>query len=271
MNYLHQKSIQFFCEISIISLTFLLAFQIPVLAQSWEISHTVENQYVYQNNSTKNLSIVGVAITTNLWTRHSQISSLPVTIYKDVLSIEEVLATSDTTWDDFISQNMLLLKEYRNISSTDIQSLLNQTYDKSETLKAYLDMLKNRYDIANTQIVSLEQQKQVFESTMEQTNTQIDELKNKISNDFSSVNTQATNENIDSYLELKNKYTTARMYVIFINKFLEQYSFLNEYNIAKADILLKNSEAIIKDAYIVIPESWDTQLLQDLNLIIEDS
>ncbi len=272
MNYLHGKIIHFLSEISIISLTFLLAFNIPVMAQSSQQSHTTQNKHVYQNAQVKNLSVVGVAIATNLGTRHTQIQSLPATIYKDVLSIEEVLASSkNKPWDDVISKNMILLKEYRNISSTDIAQLVSQSYDKQATIKSYLDILKSRYTLANRQIASLNQQKQVLESTMTQTNEQIQQLKNKISSDFSSVDTNATLENIEKYRELKDRFTSARTYVIFINQFIAQYEFLNSYNAEVANIILKNSEAIIKDAYIVIPSSWDTQLLQDLNLIVEEN
>jgi len=271
VNYLYSKSIHFLSEISIISLTFLLAFNIPVLAQSSQPSNTIENKYVYQNSHIKNLSVVGVAISTNLGTRHTQMSALPATIYKDVLSIEEVLANAENAgWDDLISKNMILLKEYRNISSTDISVLVSQSYDKQATIKSYLDMLQSQYTLANRQIASLSQQKQIFESTMVQTNNQIEQLKIKISKDFSSVNTQSTLENIEKYRELKDKFNTARTYVVFINKFIVQYEFLNNYNSEIATTIINNSEAIIKDAFIVIPSSWNINLLQDLNLIVEE-
>lgn len=269
MNYLHQKSISFFSQISIVSLIFLLAFQVPVLAQTGSVQKNQANKHLYKNSETRSLSVVGVAIATNIGTKHTQIRSLPATLYKDVLSIEEVLNKSQSAGDDIISKNMILIQEYLNISRTDIKSLLSNSYDKSGTLKSYLDTLKTRYNLANRQIASLSQQKQIFETTMVQTNNQIENLKTKISNDFSAVNTQATLENIDKYLELKNTYTTARMYVIFINKFIEQYNYLNEYNSNIANILIQNTDAIIKDSYVVIPESWDINLLQDLNLIFD--
>lgn len=270
MNYLHRKSIRFFSEITIISLTFLLAFQIPVWAEYKNNNQETHNKNTYQNSETENLWVVGVAIATNLWTRHTQITSLPATIYKDVISIEDILSNKNTSSDDFVTKNMLLIKEYRNVSATNIQKLLNQSYDKQWTLKVYLDTLKNRYTLANRQMASLNQQKQIFEATLDQTQTQINEIKTKIENDFQSVNTDATLDNIDTYLELKHKYDLTRTYLIFTNKFIEQYNFLNNYNQKIAQTIINNSDAIIKDAYVVVPESWNTQLLQDLNLLIEE-
>lgn len=269
MNYLNQKSIAIFSQISILSLFFLAVLQIPVFAQNSQPEPQIENKYLYSDASSRNLSVVGVAISTNLGTKHSEIDTLPATIYKDVLSIEEVLAGAQEAWDDIISKNMILIQEYLNVSQTDIKSMLDKSYDKNGALKTYLKTLKSRYNLANKQIVSLTQQKQVFEATMTQTQEQIEALKDKISTDFSAVNTQATLENIDVYLELKNKYTTARMYVIFINKFIEQYEYLNEYNTNIANILIQNSDAIIKDSYVVLPESGDTNILKDLNLLFE--
>lgn len=164
---------------------------------------------------------------------------------------------------------MLLIKEYKNISSTNIQSLLAQSYDKQGTLKAYLETLQSRFNIANRQITELRRQQETFNATMSQVDDQIANLKSKISSDFWAVNTLATQENIDEYLALKNTFYTARTYNIFMAQFIEQYEFLNAYNIQTAQVLIDNSDAIIKDAYIVVPESWDTQPLQDLNLLFQ--
>jgi hypothetical protein len=71
--------------------------------------------------------------------------------------------------------------------------------------------------------------------------------------DFKNSDSEGSLENINNYLELKNEYNNARVYISYIDKFLIQYNFLNNYNKNLATVLIKNKEAILKDAYLVIP------------------
>jgi hypothetical protein len=53
---------------------------------------------------------------------------------------------------------------------------------------------------------------------------------------------------------------------VYINHFLWEYSYLNQYNKLLIDTLINNKEWIIKDSYVVIPDSgW--ALLKKFNLI----
>ena len=95
-------------------------------------------------------------------------------------------------------------------------------------------------------------------------------MKSKIDRDFSWFDTKNTVLNIDSYLKLKKEVNYTRIYIVFINQFINQFTYLNSYNKILLDTLINNKEAIIKDAYIVIPDSG-TQLLQNLNLIYSEA
>ena len=57
---------------------------------------------------------------------------------------------------------------------------------------------------------------------------------------------------------------------IFVNKFLNQYTFLNEYNKVLLDTLINNKDILSKNSFIVLPDSWD-QLLKDMNIIFDES
>jgi len=80
-------------------------------------------------------------------------------------------------------------------------------------------------------------------------------LKTKIGSDFSKFDSASTIENINNYIVLKNDYIYARTYVIFINKFLSQYTFLNEYNKVLLDTLINNKDILTKNSFVVIPDS----------------
>jgi hypothetical protein len=86
-------------------------------------------------------------------------------------------------------------------------------------------------------------------------NLEINNLKEKISNDFSNFDNVETLKNIDNYLKIRQENLTARTYIIFINKFLNNYAILNEYNKRVLDTLINNKEIIIKNSQVVIPDT----------------
>jgi hypothetical protein len=90
---------------------------------------------------------------------------------------------------------------------------------------------------------------------MSHANSEIENLKSKIALDFESSNVDGTLENIDTYVELKQKFNFAKIYVTYINHFLNQYNFLNNYARDLASVLVANKDAIIRDAYVVIPKA----------------
>jgi hypothetical protein len=90
---------------------------------------------------------------------------------------------------------------------------------------------------------------------MSEANGEILSIKNKISVDFNANDAESSIENIDNYLIEKNKYYFARTYNIYINQFLREYQYLNGYNKNLLDVLINNKEAIIKDAYLIVPNN----------------
>jgi hypothetical protein len=90
---------------------------------------------------------------------------------------------------------------------------------------------------------------------MNSTNSKIELLKKKIEKDFSENNSEESLVNIDTYLELKKQYYYARTYIVYINHFLNEYTYLNNYNKLLLDTLINNKDALIKDSFVVIPDS----------------
>jgi hypothetical protein len=90
---------------------------------------------------------------------------------------------------------------------------------------------------------------------MTRTDSNTEVLKTKIGSDFSKFDSASTIENINNYIVLKNDYIYARTYLIFVNKFLNQYTFLNEYNKVLLDTLINNKDILSKNSFIVLPDS----------------
>jgi hypothetical protein len=150
---------------------------------------------------------------------------------------------------------MILIKEYLNVLKTDPKEIINSSYDKSATLTAYVDQLEFRYKNGLNNQKNLIKQREVFINSMTESNTQIENLKSKIGTDFEGSDIKGSLENINKYLELKQKFNFAKIYVTYINHFLNQYNFLNKYSRDLASVLVANKDAIVRDAYVVIPKA----------------
>lgn len=176
---------------------------------------------------------------------------------------------SESQKQDLIAYNMQLSEEYKNILNSDIPGLIRGTNDKKATIDAIIDQLEFRYVSAREQVSILTRQKESLTSDMNNINTQIENLKIKIDTDFWNNDAEASTENIETYLELKREYYFARTYIIYINHFLGRYNVLNTYNLALADTIQNNMDALIKDSYVVIPDSG-TYFLDTFELLLPE-
>jgi hypothetical protein len=90
---------------------------------------------------------------------------------------------------------------------------------------------------------------------MTRIDAKIEILKQKIESDFKKNQQKESLENINNYLELKKQYYYSRTYIVYINHFLNEYIYLSNYNKKLLDTLINNKEALIKNAYIVLPDT----------------
>jgi hypothetical protein len=166
---------------------------------------------------------------------------------------------------------MIAVQEYRNVLKTSIKNLIGNSLNKQEVLEAYISQLEFRYEAAINNQKNLLKQKEMFTTSMTEANSEILSIKNKITLDFNANDSQASIENIDNYLEEKKKFYFARTYIIYINQFLREYQYLNGYNKNLLDVLINNKEAIIKDAYLIVPDNGGLESLKALDLLFEES
>lgn len=270
----------YFLKISILTFIFFSAIWMGAwLIKAWtmtipseknkesEIEKQIEeNKKNFKSAGNETIGNIAVAISTNVWIRFKQKEEIPISIYKDVMDISYIVSNKQIAKDKLISQNMILLNEYLNVLKTDVKSMLNQSYDRSETLDAYIAQLEYRYKKTLEVSKILNMQKDELEKTLNKASNNIENIKVKISNDFKIFDSTATIENIDNYLIEREEYTYARTYIIFINKFLSYYNILNWYNKKLLDTLINNKEIIVKNTQIIIPDTW-TDILRKMDLI----
>ena len=236
-----------------------------------QTENNTENSQNFQKANNSDMASISVAITTNIWTSHKLLNSLPASIYKDVISIEDAMFDRKKASDEIIGKNMIATQEYKNVLKTSIKNLIGNSLNKQEVLEAYISQLEFRYESAISNYKNLLTQKELFMQSMQISDQKIINIKTKIETDFIANDANASLENIDTFLQAKNEYHFARTYIIYINQFLWEYQQLNEYNKSLLDVLINNKEAIIKDAYVIVPDNGWIESLKALDLLFEEA
>lgn len=272
---MHKNTLKFILKTFVLSIVFVIVFNIwnnLINANSKNIEwNTIENN----NKNFKKVNSswiwnVWIAITTNIWTSFKQTKEFPATIYQDIFSLSELTWSWSEAPNEIIWKNMLTINEYLNVVKIDIKQMINNSYDKEAILKAYVEQLEYRYTIWVKNQQKLVKQNNILINIMNNSESKIENLKQKISADFKKSDSSSSLENIESYVKLKKEFYLARIYSAYINQFLQQYSFLNNYAKNQATVLITNKDAIIKDAYVVIPTEWWIEALQEFNLIFTE-
>lgn len=168
-------------------------------------------------------------------------------MYGEVGEIGKTAEESRKIRLEMIAQNMTIIKEYLAILKTNPIELLKSSENRRNTLNTFISQLELRYKNASLSQVNLENQKELLLSDIRQIEAGIDEVKNKMSTNFTSNNASGTVENVDEYLDLRRRYNQNFTDIVFINQFMVQYNFLNNYNKKLLDTLINNREAIINE------------------------
>ena len=244
-------------------------FTIPETIQEVENKNEIwnNNKYKFQKSNISNLSTVWVALNTNIGIKYKQTQKY--NLYKNVPEIAKIISDKKYVNNTNISKHLLNIKEYYNVLKTNIKKMISSSYNKAETLEAYIEQLKYRYNNANSNIKLLLKDKNTLSSDLKASSQKINLLKNKIDSDFKKFDEKATQKNIDDLLIEKAKYNYAKTHIIFINQYIKQYQNLNNSNKKLLDTLINNKEAIVKNTKIVIPNTW-IKTLRKLDLIVDE-
>lgn len=225
-----------------------------------------DNQERFVQNNNSMLGKTSVAISTNIGIKYGLKSQIDSSIYKEIFSLSDLITSTQYNENKLLAQNYNTLREYKNILKTDFKELLNNSYNKKEVIDAILWQLQHRYLEWNNNSKILLQQRELLQSTMNQAWEKISTLKNKMDNDHKNLDISQGYENIKEYVALKDTYYNAKVFITYINAILKDYQIMNNYNKKLLDTLINNKDALIKNAYVVIPDSG-TELLDDFNLL----
>ncbi len=269
-----KQIIKKFIKISTLSfILFLWFFIISTFATKEvknEVNTTPSNNANYKNIIIKPIANVAVAITSNIWLWINNWTKLSDTnINNNIYKIDDFYSNSKDLKNWIIKTNMIFTKEYLNIIRMDFNWIIKKSTNKAKTLNNIIRQLEIRYTNANSNLITLNKQKEVLLVEYEKVNSQIQNLKLKLESDFQASKSNKVFEDIDNYYKLKQKETILKTNIIIINEFIKRYVYLNNYNKLLLDTLINNKDIISKNSYIVIPDSGD-QLLKSFDLIFTE-
>lgn len=226
------------------------------------------NKYKFKKSDAQILANVWVALATNVGTKFKQRSTQ--NLYTSVSGVSQVVAVRKFSDATNAGKHMQSISEYYNIMKTDVSGMLKSSNNKRETLDAYIDQLWYRYKLAIRNKQELQKKRTELQAQLTKSVEKINKIKARINVDFKAFDANNTNRNIDWYLRAKWEYNYARTHLIFINQYIKQYEYLNNYNKTVMDALINNKDIISKNSYVVIPSTW-TQVLKKMNLIISEA
>lgn len=226
------------------------------------------NKYKFKRTDEQILANVWVALATNIWTKFKQRSVN--NLYTGVSEVWQVVAAREYSDATNAGKHMQNISEYYNIMKTDVSWMLQSSNHKRETLDAYIQQLTYRYKLATTSITELQTKKTQLQTQLTESVEKVNKIKARINVDFKAFDADNTNRNIDWYLRAKWEYNYARTHLIFINQYIKQYQYLNNYNKTVLDALINNKDVISKNSFVVIPDTG-TDVLKKMNLIITES
>lgn len=224
------------------------------------------NDVAFKKKAVPYLGDTAVALSLNVGLSKKSEQDAPVRLYEDVMPIAAALSDKGEGRKKVISSNMVAASEYLNILKTDVNKLLDQSSDRQATLESFTDQLKYRYKSTNSYLSTLSAQRAELQQAVTDSTTKIDATKAALSVAYKNLDYDKTEELLSQYLELKDRETYARTYLVFVDKFAATFSALNTYNKTLLDTLINNREALIKDVTVVLPDSG-TELMKKLSLI----
>ncbi len=267
---MHKNTRNIGIKITLISIILIGVFQLVQYAVAGQNTAKIQSQnsLMYASATEQNYSQIWVAIGTWVGIRYDSISA-NIQVYGEEARLWETPEERKTIREKLLRENMMIIKEYLGLVKTDVLVVLDESENRRSTLDSLISQLELRYRNAATSMINLQDQKNLLMWQMQGDSTEIEQVKTQMSTDFTQNDVPAVIQDVDTYIELRDRITSDRTDVILINQFLAQYNFLNQYNKKLLDTLINNREAIISESYVVIPDSGD-DFLKQFKLLYEE-
>lgn len=192
----------------------------------------------------------------------------------------DAYSTNAKVWENYeekreirsalIRSNLMIIREYLNLSRTDVKVMLSNASDRRSVLEWFISELEHKRKNSILSVQSLEAQKSKLLGHLEKIDSEIETSKIQMEWHFEKAMVEETLSDVDTYFDLRRQYTETFTDIVFINQFLKQHIFLTRYNETLLDTLRTNKEQIINKTYVVIPDSG-SDYMRELKLIFDEN
>ena len=265
---MHRQTIKILGRITTITLIILVLLSVAnaFLDESDSLD---ENKYNFKSASSSELGNVWVAVSTNIGIRFQE-KSRTISGAGWAIALWELSGDALLDRDQILSVNILALRDYSNLLSTDVKELLSTSSNKEAALSWYISQLEIRYKNGVQNWVALTGQEEKLNADKIAALAAVEKHKAEMLTGLEANDADAISIAMDSYLIETNNYNIANSNLVFVRYFIKKYAAASEYNKTLLDTLINNKEALSNGSFVVVPDSWE-ELLRDLNLLYDEA
>lgn len=187
-----------------------------------------------------------------------------------IVSIAEVMGDPETGQQKLIESNMQSIRVYAGILKQDITQILGASSSRSKALENHISLLKNYFTKGQEALALIQSQKQDLKQILDDTETRGQEAKNTLQTAYNTLKYNGVEDAINSYLQIKNINTRAKIYMIYLDRFEKSYTTLQNKNQILQNVLEQNKKPITEEIQVVIPSVW-AEIVRELGLIEAES
>jgi flagellar motility protein MotE (MotC chaperone) len=182
------------------------------------------------------------------------------------ISIVELTRDPKHTQEKLIHGHMQMISSYARVLSLDLANLLDSSSDRKTTLDNHIRLLKNYGNATNERLKILAEQIADLKAIVTQNTTESNTAKWILQHSLDTMQYDGVDKAIDTYTTAKSDDLSAKIYLVYLERFTEIYKKMQTKNRTILETLTNNREALIQKSTIVIPKSW-TNLLHELGVI----
>ena len=277
-SWIFKTSLQiFFLAVFFVGLFHIWAFVLDRLWTEKQIEKNIQTQNEsnatrFQSAYSSQFGVIGVALSTRIGMMYSELwerSQGQSRFYSGISTMPKNASERRRLRQKLLEENMLFMREYYNLSQTDIIDALKNSSDRARTLDNFVNQIELRREGATQSLQNLQTQRKMYINEIQSISQAANSERNTLEREFNKWGASESLASSDRFISLRSLETELLMDIVFINQFIRQYEFLNDYNAWIINALKANRQQIIDRSFVVIPNSG-SEFLRPLELIFDE-
>ena len=234
-------------------------------------AQSLTNATRFQSAYSSQFWVIGVALSTRIGMTFSELwdgSLERRRFYTGISSMPTTANERRQVRQRLLEENMIFIREYFNLSQTDIIDALRNSSERARTLDNFVNQIEIRRSWSERSIGNLETQRSLYINELNSVTQAINTERDALEREFNRWNAREALRSSDRFISLRTLETELQSDIVFMNQFIRQYSFLNDFNAWIINTLKANRQQIIDRTFIVLPNTWN-EFLRPLELLID--